>query len=92
MQRATNGLHDIPLLKLMKEMINYDNVKGTGADSGLVFAEMAKEARNVSKTVCSNLVISTNSDWIEIFDESEWLDFKVKIFQISIQQDTRVNL
>ena len=39
-------------------MINYDNVKGTGADSGLVFAEMAKEARNVSKTVCSNLVIS----------------------------------
>ena len=56
----------------MKEMINYDNVKGTGADSGLVFAEMAKEARNVSKTVCSNLVIFTNSDWIEIFDENEW--------------------
>ena len=42
----------------MKEMINYDNEKGTGADSGLVFAEMAKEARNVSKTVCSNLMIS----------------------------------
>lgn len=33
-----------------EEMINYDNEKGTGADSGLVFAEMAKEARNVSKT------------------------------------------
>ena len=46
------------VLKLIKEMINYDNEKGTGADSGLVFAEMAKEARNVSKTVCSNLVIS----------------------------------
>ena len=55
----------------MKEMINYDNEKGTGADSGLVFAEMAKEARNVSKTVCPklvsqpgtpNLLISTNSD------------------------------
>ena len=81
----------------MIEMINYDNEKGTGADSGLVFAEMAKEARSFSKTVCnttvcSNLVISTNSDWIEIFDESELLDFKVKIFQISIQEDTRVNL
>ena len=58
MQRATHGFNDIPLLKLIKEMINYDNEKGTGADSGLVFAEMAKEARNVSKTVCSNLVIS----------------------------------
>ena len=91
----------LPLLKLIKEMINYDNEKGTGADSGLVFAEMAKEARQVSKTVCPklvsqpgtpNLLISTNSDWIEIFDESELLDFKVKIFEISIQQDTRVNL
>ena len=53
-----------PLLKPKKEMINYDNEKGTGADSGLVFAEMAKEARNVSKTVCSNLMISydPNSD------------------------------
>ena len=39
-------------------MINYDNEKGTGADSGLVFAEMAKEARNVSKTVSSNLMFS----------------------------------
>ena len=53
-----------PLLKPKKEMINYDNEKGTGADSGLVFAEMAKEARNVSKTVCPNLMISfyPNSD------------------------------
>ena len=32
-------------------MINYENDKGFGADSGLAFAEMAKEARNVSKTV-----------------------------------------
>ena len=49
----------------MKEMINYDNEKGTGADSGLMFAEMAKEARNVSKTVCSNLVqIQTESRFL----------------------------
>ena len=34
-----------------KEMINYESEKGIGADSGLAFAEMAKEARNVSKTV-----------------------------------------
>ena len=54
----------------MKEMINYDNGKGTGADSGLVLAEMAKEARNVSKTVCSNLRISyyPNSDSKRDFD------------------------
>ena len=49
-----------PWLKPKKEMINYDNGKGTGADSGLVLAEMAKEARNVSKTVCSNLIIYYN--------------------------------
>ena len=86
-----------PLLKLKKEMINYDNEKGTGADSGLVFAEMAKEARNVSKTVCPNLMISfyPNSDLKRDF---KWkkinrpVDFKVKLFEISIQQDTRVNL
>ena len=34
-----------------QEMINYENEKGFGADAGLAFAEMAKEARNVSKTV-----------------------------------------
>ena len=40
-------------------MINYENEKGTGADAGLMFAEMAKEARNSSIKVRSIFMLMT---------------------------------
>ena len=67
-------------------MINYESEKGIGADSGLAFAEMAKEARNVSKTVWKYLKSWSNKTPVWICNLTLGVEKLIFIIQAKYQQ------